>query len=866
MKIRKRGSAIIITLLLICLITILVIAFLSTMQMESSMARSNLNGINAEFFSQMGTDAAMARLQTTLGNTTNSYWTTQPGAVAVAGSSVDISSGFSSSTYSSNTVDLNVQNLEDSTKYAIAFSNNFVNPSAPQMRVQWIYVQNNGSFTNASSTNSIGRFAFWTDDESAKVNINTAWQRGSGNTNSLSDSSQVSLTTLGFPDANAVQTNGPFNTVQELSRVTNAAPVISTNSFSMSAYNHSPDLNMFNQPRIILTTQTNLAPGSSTNNFLDILTTPNTDPGNVGNLSATKVQYQVNNLTAILQRTNWPLPSLAGKSFAAKYSPVRPQQLALDIIEYVRARESTNSIVEPIFGYISGGSFVSDAGGSPASMSTPGLSYSGELEGNTRGPRVTEMGVYTSAPFTNSSYPNGAVLAQFYMEVYLPPFFGLSQIDLTQYQLSAAINLTNNNGAYYAFGGSNISTNQSIINTSSLTPDYVPNPTANQNTHVVVYNDGSANYWDLMAGGYREIIGAALFTNSPTVTRSQLAVASFRAGLRDANNVRVEIVSANSGIPIPYTMDGTNVAPANITTAQVKDDPSLNTCTNNWTQTTSTWEANPVTSTLGHPASSLISPQQDTDSSGNLTNIGMQFPPPKLTSGNPSGIMQSVAELGYVHSGIDATVAGTPWRTLRLQPQNSSANLPDWALADMFSVPVSTNSFFVNPTATNSSYLTPGGKVNLNAQIRPFVDASSNPVIVRLSPIAAVFNGATNGTTVLSSTAAYTLSTNIYNQTLATNGNFYGLTNYISPGQVVEIQGVADGGEASEALPVNTLGQLSTRSGVFSIYSVGQAIQQSANGTITVLGEHRELTIVEQAQSTGTSLMFRPVFSKQISP
>jgi len=852
MKIRERGSAIIITLLLICLITILVIGFLSSMQMESSMARSHLNGINAEFISQMGTDAAMARLQTAIGNTTNSYWTTQPGAVAVAGSSVDISSGFSSSTNSTNTVDLNVQDLEDSTKYAIAFSNNFVNPSAPQMRVQWIYVENNGSFTNASSTNSIGRFAFWTDDESAKVNINTAWQNGSANTNSLSNPSQVGLATLGFPSASSVQTNGPFNTVQEVCRVTNAAPVIATNSFSMSAYNHSPDLNMFNTPRIILTTQTNLAPGST--NFLDILTTPNTDPGSVANLSATKVQNQVNRLTAILQQTNWPFPSLPGQSFASKYSPVRPQQLAVDIIEYVRARESTNTVVEPIFGYLSGSSFIYDAA---ASLSDPS-----ELEGNTRAPRVTEMGIYTSTPFTNGSPPSSVVLAQFYMEVYLPPFFGLSQLDLTQYKLSAAINLTN--GSYYAFSGP-ILTNQSVINTNSLTPLSVPTSptTPSVFTNIVVYNDGSANYWDLMAGGYRKIIGACLFTST---NRNAVAVSGFRGALRDANSVRVEIASTSGSQSIAYTLDGPLVASNAITTAQVKDDPSLNTCPTNWTQTTSTWETNPVTSTLGQPASSSISPQQDTDSAGNLTNIGMQFPAPKGSLGNLSGIMQSPAELGYIHTGVEATTNGVSWRTLRLQPQRTTTNLPDWALVDMLSVPVSTNSFFDNPTATNSSYLTPGGKVNLNAQIRPFVDTSSNPVIIRLLPLTAVFNGATNGTTVLSSTAAGTLATNIYNQTLASNGNFYGLSNYISPGQVVEIQGVADAGEASETLPLNTLGLLTTRSGVFSIYSVGQSIQQSASGTITVLGEHRDLTIVEQVQSSGTTLIFRPVFSKQISP
>ena len=850
MKRKARGSAMILTLLLVVAITVLAIGFITSMRLESLMARSHLNGLNADFIAEMGTDAALARLQTAIGSTNGSSWVTQPGLVTVGTSAVDLSSGFSSSTNSADTVNLNVPELEDSTKYAIAYSNNFVDPTASQMRLKWIYVNKDGTYAGAGTTNSVGRFAFWTDDESAKANINTAWQRGAGNTNSLSDPSQVGLATLGFPDANAVQTNRPFNTVQEARRIANAGPVIDTNSFSLSAYNHSPDLNMFNEPRIILTTQQSLAGGGT--NFIDILNSPNTDPGLAANLNPTKVKNQVNKLTAILQRTNWPLPSLAGASFAAKYSPVRPQQLAVDLIEYVRSRESTSESVEPIFGYMSANSFVCDESN---------LGDVSEMEGNARAPRITEMGVYVSSPFTSGT--NKVVQADFYMEVYLPAHYGLSQVDLTKYNLGTAIDLngTNTAGAYYSISGP-ISPNQSVINTGSL--PISPLPTAanpSTITNIIVYNDGSANYTQLQAGGYRKIIGAALFAST---NRNDLSIGSFRAGLRDAANVRVELVPASASLPIAYTVDGASVAEASITTAQARDDPCVNKFYGNWTQTRNTFGAPPITSTLGH-APSVPAAQQDTDSSGNLTDVGMVFPARKGTAGNLSGIMQSPGEIGYVHTGIESTVNGVSWRTVRLQPQTTSTNLPDWALADIFSVSIATNSYFVNPTATNSSYLTPGGKVNLNAEVKPFVDGSSNDIILRLLPIQAVFNGASTGTTNLSSSAAANLSTNIYSHALAQHGSFYGASNYLSPGQIAEIQGVADSGESSETLLVNTLGLMTSRSGVFSIYAVGQSIHQSVNGTVTILGEHRDLTMVEQVQS-GTRLIFRPVFSKQISP
>jgi hypothetical protein len=205
--------------------------------------------------------------------------------------------------------------------------------------------------------------------------------------------------------------------------------------------------------------------------------------------------------------------------------------------------------------------------------------------------------------------------------------------------------------------------------------------------------------------------------------------------------------------------------------------------------------------------------------------------------------------------------------TLHLQPQSDTGNyLPDWAILDLFAAPV-------NTTAGQESLIYPvrgsiAGKINLNHAVLPFVDPVGNASLLRTEPLTAMTRNATSvaatyPSPAITSLEAETIVDNIVRQKLATNGRNYSLnTNtYISPWQITEIAGVADRGEESEEL-LRSIGSLATvRSGVFSIYSVGQAIRQDAAGSITVLGERRFQKLMEKTE-TG----FQPVFTKELRP
>jgi hypothetical protein len=218
---------------------------------------------------------------------------------------------------------------------------------------------------------------------------------------------------------------------------------------------------------------------------------------------------------------------------------------------------------------------------------------------------------------------------------------------------------------------------------------------------------------------------------------------------------------------------------------------------------------------------------------------------------------------------------GVPWRTVRLQPvRQGRTELPDWALLDLFCVPpntnVSTNVLnFIRPPSGNL-----GGVVNLNAEIFPFVDSGSNTLVTRDLPARAFLSGArTNGTNALSSASLDSVWANFRARTLASAGGNAGRVFgsgaasglFFSPGQIVEIAGVADGGEASEALTRDLMDLVATRSSVFTVYSLGQSVFQDKAGQIRVLAESRQANMVEVVSNGGTPAI-RPVFSKKLKP
>jgi hypothetical protein len=198
-----------------------------------------------------------------------------------------------------------------------------------------------------------------------------------------------------------------------------------------------------------------------------------------------------------------------------------------------------------------------------------------------------------------------------------------------------------------------------------------------------------------------------------------------------------------------------------------------------------------------------------------------------------------------------------------MQNKGTSAFLPDWALMDLFKAPVNKNpvntsvAFNANPNISNNAV---AGRININSLIQPFEPTVG---LQRWSPLEA----ALTNTPLSSASSVSTLASNIYYHQLAANGQSYVSTApsaYTLPGEIAEIKGVADGGEASEANLQSVVDLLTTRSNVFRVYSVGQAIQQTKN-SLQVTGEHRDYSIIERSVGSSGAVIFHVVYHRNIT-
>lgn len=849
-----RASALIVSLAFVVLIAILVVGFATTSRLERDIVESHSAKLQAGLLNELAVRVAQARLQSGTTNTANSTWLSQPGRITTISGNTngffDLSSGASANVTQDVSVDLNPPPLLNNER---AISGNF----SVSMPVKWIYVRQDGSLildpsaapTYDAGNPIVGRFAFWTDDLSARINLNTATAASATNPPTVSWPGRQNLTALTNLQAadiaalKSYRTTNHFESARDALRATTNSPTLhaalSNQKFDVTHFSHSPSssLNVFGEPKIFLTTQSNRAYPST--NYFNILSDETKDPGTIdGVVNATNYNALFTNLYGYLSRTDWPL--MPGKSFVQKYGPNGVTQIILNLIDYVRSAESTNVLVEASRGEFNENTstfaFKSGSGGT-----------SKTFMGNARRLLITQLGVWMddTPPFK----------VNFYTEVFLP--------------LSAGGNVTNlqtgrdmfNQIAYDEMDGGNLTRKILVAGTNS--------PLQN------VAGSGSARY-RLEPGEFRTIImsySGIATNNLVNPTNRPVGNIYLRSVVRVANNNNygVDIVptfaylsSDGPGEMIAYPLNAPGIPEAgnmaNIHTVAV-NDPVINKHRLDWTNAPvntlgiNTNKNTPV-STLGQPAGSLI-PQQDTDGSGRLTDVGFGFPAVKGSIKNPQGRVESLGELGRIHTGGNGIVSmgfsdkkGTPWRTLRIQPRVSSDNsLPDWLLLNLFAVPEDASG--VTPLDTAILHPTPstvGGQVNVNAHIFPTNWTTTN----RTAPLLSVLTANVTSMPLPNPQAA---ATNIFEGTLATGSNpgrWYGSASFTNtrlfflPEQIVEIKDVADGGEVSEARLANILPFLTTRSSAFAVYSVGQKIRQLKSGVIKVLGESRSMTLLER--------------------
>lgn len=944
------GFSLVMSLIFISLLSVLVVGFLTSMRVEVFSSDAHLRAVMAKNYADAGTDMAVARLRAATANTT-SVWISQPGQITtfvppVGSTSSTVAYPLHSGAGSYNdSVDTSAD-LNNGTNYLIT-------TATDKLRVKWIYARKDGTLEMApaagapsySASNPIvGRFAFWADDESARINLNTAYTRNAS-------ISQVNLGVFPtfFPSTSSTALNqllayrtgtnsGHYlNTVNEARAVSaTLASLINSNNganrFLLTSFNRAPDLNMFGEPRIVLTTQESLANGRP---YLKILADnyKDGDPGRVQSDANGTIKYidpvyyaqTVATLAKLITRTGWPYAPAAA-SLKDKYQTatgsraIRAEAIAINIIDYVRAKESAIELVQPTRGPISAtGSYTLSMEDSTGYMS------------NNRGIRITEVKLdvlnYTTddknwAPPLGTAPALSADVAQrsaydvhklvLTAELHLSTYSGLSSVDLRT--LSIVTACTPPFPVYWNQNGTPpVGLNTPVVNTttvSATTPTaafvyfsgQIDNATA---LSAYAYNAFNQSTSTLLAGGYVKVMltmsspfAYVDASSSPRTARRRSDATSYAVAvaLRDSNGVRIDYVGPDLPCKTPFPDVDSSVA---------VDDPYVNRCgSGDWVQQSETkmsFGLPPGSDLLSIGKASTIAgllAPQDLDNNGVITNVGCRFPAAagKLTAqggvpANPYGVMESVAELGYVHTGTERTnsgmLGGVPYRTLRFQPRPTvdASKVPDWVLMDMFSVPtkrwlnlsdkskgtvniLSYSQSIVSATTSSLSQWI-DGQVNLNSTISPTFTIGVGPAtITRADPLKAAFLGVyTNAalTTTLSTTAASTLVTSsISALATATSGSRYGFgTTYLSRGEIAEIRGVADSGEESEVKLRGTVDFLTTRGSAFRVYSIGQSLLQSSAGAITIMGEKRIMSVVERVGPTSstTSAQFKTIYS-----
>jgi len=980
------GAALVVTLLFLVLISIMLVTMSDGLRVERVAAGSNLDRTRAGHMAERGVEQVVATLSKETADV-NRNWASQPGqlilgaetddtatpvderkvltgAVAVSGTTnpaaariTPLHSGTASAAILStpNTMlqppNLNIPISADANEHLITDKIDPATTRAVTMRPKWIYLRKDATLdTNetpvmTNSANPItGRYAFWTDDEGGKLNVNLAWSReNSANTLSQASATRLSLAALGLTEDEATAfhnnvTADNFTTINRLfnspddSRPQDLSGLIrGVNKFDTTHYNHDPDTTFFNESRIVLTTQANKA---GTKPFLDILTVPNSDPGLVANISQAKINATIDKLKIYLERTDWPMvePSNPPKSFQSKYfnnDASRLVQLALGIIEYVRSVESPLRVVQPL--RLAGNTLPSydiiKTGGPAARDDT--------FIGNPRRFYVTELGVWR-ANLREIAGPNiGRLKVRFYIEVHLPENHGIDEIDLLNPDPGSGsklfVFLTGAHQPALAFNAAG--EDAYIANYPGIPPDAPGSPAYEvKGSNIVDVASGSKRI--MLPGEYRTLVYelwldpskilvptnmgitptgfvyapnpavpvnpvdgkdvwitlrfALMFATGPGVgtTETETALRLEVVPLGSSSQSTPLLVRSRPGIPEPASI--TTMPLSNIGSVET-NDPRVNALAVDWTpqEDHSMGRINASNATRGAsslaplPTTAPYPPQPDTSSNGRFSTASFRMPYPKGHTKNPFGLVQSPGELGFIHTGLEGKSKGAPaklgipWRTLRLQPSRytDTKEVPDWALMDLFTVPsvvpaVATTLFAPYGTAI-------AGRVNLNATAaEPFG-------LQHRAALAAVLLNARKSSVVetakLNATEAATLADAIFNRTLADKkvvgaktlleGKQYGYTaGYDSPGEVAEIKGIADGGEESEELVRSISNLLTTRSNVFSVYSIGQAIKQTPSGKLIITAEQRQHSMVERYLNTNNKVNFRSVYFRNINP
>lgn len=311
----ERGVALILTLSILVLVTLLVVSFAISMRVENSASRAQSDAVKAREFAMAGVNEAISQLQVaTPPINAGTNYITSPGLIRWRISGIASNVPLYTTDGTNAVVDINLAyrgliNRVANRRMYVSWHNWTLTNSIP-----WIY----GAYATTKPAVLIGRYAYWVDDEATKVNINAACQRTDplgptpkelhleAITNGIDAAASYSRPSSGrpYPSVNswALSAIGQNNITSGMAY---------TNHFNLTAHSADLRLNPWGTPCVNL--NTNITAGFAAKwNLMNAITNA------MGNMAL----------------TNWFRGAGYGQTFRQKYGG-NVLQIAANIVDYI---------------------------------------------------------------------------------------------------------------------------------------------------------------------------------------------------------------------------------------------------------------------------------------------------------------------------------------------------------------------------------------------------------------------------------------------------------------------------------------------------------------------------------------------------
>lgn len=841
----RSGSALLIVLGTVVAMSALIVMMLVLARVERQSANLHLNKVVADQLAREGIENVRLAIEFATGG--DNEWVSFPGGVTFSPTlfgdgdtkTVDL---FSSLGSTDDAAVLNRRVFSENGNEVIDAR------SGEPFEAGWVYVRKDGTRDEnpvpiySSDNPVIGRYAYWSDDEGQRINVNTARTR-IDNANPVNSPSMVELTAMEEMTTDAIETINaavmdlPFGSFNDMYRIGGeTAAILSRESFNTTFLSHSSLFTGWQTPRIFLTClvenlpeQIRALPESERSKwYLDILRAGTTDPGLVANLDSGKVIAQARRIEELLSSQEiWG--TRFEETFADRYSPAEIRAIAVNILEYVRSADSNRTVVEPMRFNVGSGYNIS---ATQIVANDPNV-----IIGNSRRPLFSELSVQLISPDGTNGY-----LTEVKVEICIPKGYNLLQPGQSPSSLFNNIRIEGD--IYFAFDDD--PQNVGVGSFSILPPD--PSITEHANS------DGFADYVVVtVRPRVQTAPGKSMRNPDKIYARLRLAPGAQTASgfyrfwdLCPAPGVTIAqgtIYPSNKSIverviECPINEPGTSA----ISSVQVSD-PRVHNWRTDWVFGQETFGRDNFNSPGNSQGGSdpSISPPQDTKTpTGNdLSAASLFHRSPRGTAKNPTGV-SSVAELGFISTGA---IGRVPWRSIRLQPgAPAGGTLPEWALMDAFIAPLASGGTL---DSFPRDFALSGG-INLNSLIQPYHTYARN------TPLEALTKGMRDLTGDLvwsSDDESRLVAANIRENIPAKGEAYHGVSGrYFSGGELAEVRGIADAGEESERNLHGLVDLVNTRSNVFRVYSVGQAVTQLPDGRISVLAENYTVALLERIE------------------